>query len=98
MSNSVWESRVAPPVAAASTGPSGDKRGATGITVRTPLPLDAAEQQQLMDVLAQRFGAEQPVVFEVQPQLLGGVWLRIGDRILDGSLRGRLEALRKQLK
>ncbi|HOG45411.1 MAG TPA: F0F1 ATP synthase subunit delta, partial [Anaerolineae bacterium] len=46
---------------------------------------------------ARRFGTGQPVTFAVDPTVLGGVWLRVGDRIIDGSLRGRLEALRKQL-
>src|SRR6266566_363809 len=33
----------------------------------------------------------------VEPSLLGGVVVRVGDRLLDGSVRGRLERLRNQL-
>ncbi|HPL30036.1 MAG TPA: F0F1 ATP synthase subunit delta, partial [Anaerolineae bacterium] len=68
-----------------------------GIIVRTAVPLAPAERTELEQVLARRFGTGQPVTFAVDPTVLGGVWLRVGDRIIDGSLRGRLEALRKQL-
>jgi F-type H+-transporting ATPase subunit delta len=33
----------------------------------------------------------------VDPDLIGGVVVRIGDRLIDGSVRGRLERLRNQL-
>ncbi len=34
---------------------------------------------------------------EVDPSLLGGLVVRVGDRLIDGSVRGRLERLRNQL-
>ena len=34
---------------------------------------------------------------EVDPALLGGLMVRIGDQLIDGSVRGRLERLRNQL-
>lgn len=67
-----------------------------GAVVRTAVPLTAEEQARFERAI-QRFEPGRWVTFEVDPQLLGGVWLRVGDRIIDGSLRGRLEALRKQM-
>jgi F-type H+-transporting ATPase subunit delta len=34
---------------------------------------------------------------QVDPSLLGGLVVRVGDRLIDGSVRGRLERLRNQL-
>ncbi len=67
------------------------------VVVRTAVPLTPEERSQLEGLLARRFGPRRPATFEVDPQVLGGVWLRVGDRIVDGSLRGRLETLRKQM-
>lgn len=74
-----------------------DRAGRDVITVRTAVPLTADERSQLEELLIRRFGARWRVTFEVDPQLLGGVWLRVGARIIDGSLRGRLDALRSQM-
>jgi F-type H+-transporting ATPase subunit delta len=67
------------------------------IVVRTAVPLTPDERAEFEKVLARRFGPGYRVVFEEDPQVLGGVWLRAGDRIIDGSLRGRLQSLRKQM-
>lgn len=72
-------------------------RSAREIVVRTAVPLTPEERAEFQRVLGQRFGPAYRVVFQEDPQVLGGVWLRVGDRIVDGSLRGRLEALRKQM-
>ncbi|MCL6429891.1 MAG: F0F1 ATP synthase subunit delta [Anaerolineae bacterium] len=65
--------------------------------VRTAVPLTPEERAELERLVAARFGRGRRVVFQVDPELLGGVWLRVGGRIVDGSLRGRLEALRRQM-
>ena len=73
-------------------------RGGRGaITVRTAVPLAPDERSRLQELLARRFGAGRRVTFEVDPQVLGGIWLRVGPRIIDGTLRGRLEALRRHM-
>lgn len=65
--------------------------------VRTAVPLTVDERAELERLLAQRFGPGRRLAFEVDPSLLGGVWLRVGGHVVDGSLRGRLEALRRQM-
>jgi len=78
----------------ALTRPRGTVRS---VVVRSAVPLTEQERSRLEFALAQRFPEAGPVSYEVDPQLLGGVWLRVGDRIIDGSLRGRLEDLRQHL-
>ncbi len=64
--------------------------------VRTAYPLTPKEKSRFEDVLARRFAVRR-VGFEVDPSLIGGVWLRVGERIIDGTLQSRLDALRRRL-
>lgn len=75
----------------------GAKRARPDIVVRAAVPLTPAERREFEGLLAARFGAGRRVSYEVDPSILGGIWLRVGDRIVDGSLRGRLQALRRQM-
>ena len=61
-------------------------------------PLDAVAQRQIQGALARRVGAEVAVEFAVDPELIGGVVARIGDVLLDGSIRTQLEQLGETLK
>ena len=47
--------------------------------------------------LAERFGADLEFQFEVDASLIGGVYLRVGDQVIDGSVAGKLAALRDRL-
>ena len=60
--------------------------------VLTPGDVDAL-RQRLADLTGQRVELHT----EVDPDLLGGIVVRIGDRLIDGSVRGRLERLRTEL-
>jgi F-type H+-transporting ATPase subunit delta len=42
-------------------------------------------------------GARAEIVTAVDPDLIGGVTVRIGDRLIDASVRGRLERLRDHI-
>jgi F-type H+-transporting ATPase subunit b len=65
--------------------------------VTSALPLNNEEQETVKkDVLA-RVGA-QAVTFRVDPSILGGLVIKVGDKILDGSVAGRLEGLRQNLR
>jgi F-type H+-transporting ATPase subunit delta len=66
-----------------------------GITLaREP---DPALKQQIIGALASAVGKEIVAGFFVDPEILGGAIVRIGERRLDGSLRQRLTRLRRQL-
>ena len=65
--------------------------------VTSALPLTDQEQDTVKkDVLA-KAGA-QAVTFRVDPSIMGGLVIKVGDKVLDGSIAGRLEGLRQNLK
>ncbi|MEW6406169.1 MAG: F0F1 ATP synthase subunit B [Chloroflexota bacterium] len=65
--------------------------------VTSAVPLDDAEQKAIKkDVLA-KVGEQASVTFRVDPVILGGLVLRIGDKVLDSSVAGQLEGLRQSL-
>jgi F-type H+-transporting ATPase subunit b len=65
--------------------------------VTTALPLQADEEASVrQDVLA-KIGAKN-VAFRVDPSILGGLVIKVGDKVLDGSVAGKLEGLRQSLK
>jgi F-type H+-transporting ATPase subunit b len=66
--------------------------------VTSALPLSKAEQASVMHNILNKIGAKTNVKFRVDPQILGGLVIRVGDKVLDGSVSGQLEGLRKSLK
>jgi F-type H+-transporting ATPase subunit delta len=65
--------------------------------ITSAVPLTSDEQAALRDKLVERYGADLEFQFEVEESLLGGIHLRVGDRVIDGSVAGRLAALRDRL-
>lgn len=73
------------------------RTGGTSAEVTSALPLTPEEQETVKrDVLA-KLGSGATVSFKVDPSILGGLRVRVGDRILDGSVAGRLEELRQSV-
>ena len=65
--------------------------------VTSALPLTDQEQAAVKtDVLA-KVGA-QAVTFRVDPSILGGLVIKVGDKVMDGSVAGKLDGLRQNLK
>lgn len=58
---------------------------------------DAALQEEILRALAARFGKTVIAEFTVDPDLLGGMVVRVGDEIVDGSVRSRAAHLRRRL-
>jgi F-type H+-transporting ATPase subunit delta len=58
---------------------------------------DAKTQKQVVDRLAKALGREVRAYFRTDPRILGGVVVRVGDRILDGSVRRRLTAVQRRM-
>jgi F-type H+-transporting ATPase subunit delta len=61
-------------------------------------PLDAAQQERLREVLARRVGASVTLRLQQDPKLIGGLVVRLGDLLLDGSVRTQLENLGASLR
>jgi len=65
--------------------------------VRTAVPLTAEQEQRLADELTRTYGKRISVLADVDPQLLGGAVVRVGDQLYDGSVARRLEQVRAAL-
>jgi len=70
----------------------------TQVTARYAVPPTDDEQRALADILSAYLGHPVSVESEIDPQIIGGIWIRIGDQVIDGSLAGRLEMLRHHLR
>ena len=60
-------------------------------------PADPALQQEIQAALSRQLGKEVLAAFHVDPEILGGTVVRVGERIHDGSVRRRMTKLRRQL-
>jgi ATP synthase F1 delta subunit len=65
--------------------------------VSSAVPLTSDEQAALGQRLEARLGQPLELRFEVEPSLLGGVVVRVGDQVIDGTVKGRLDALAQTL-
>jgi F-type H+-transporting ATPase subunit delta len=66
--------------------------------VRTAIPLNDQQRRSLAAALAKATGKKVDVKVLVDPSILGGVVSKIGDTVIDGSIKHRLEQLREQVK
>ena len=74
-----------------------ERQGITHATATSADALTPEETRALTQRLEQLTGGKIALDLQVDPGLLGGVVVRIGDRLIDGSVRSRLERLRNQL-
>ncbi|HEY2893078.1 MAG TPA: ATP synthase F1 subunit delta [Pirellulales bacterium] len=72
-------------------------RGRVLVHVRTATPVQDGLSQSLRDSLSKLFGGEAKIEAEVDPALIGGIMLRVGDTVYDGSLARQLEQVREQM-
>jgi F-type H+-transporting ATPase subunit delta len=65
--------------------------------VRSPIPLTEAQERRLTEALTRLYG--RPISLQVEPDdsLLGGLVVRVGGEVIDGSIAGRLAAARRTL-
>ena len=76
----------------------GEDEGVKDALVTSAFPLNEAQQQALVAELEMHFGSRLRPRVEVDSSLIGGVRVAVGDRILDISVRGKLEAMASVLK
>lgn len=72
-------------------------RGASPLRIESARELDPGELRSLVDQLARRYNTTFDVTQTVDPQLIGGVRITMGDKHIDGSVAGRLDDLARML-
>ena len=63
------------------------------VTVESAVEIDATTRQRVVAGLANQYGPDLVVQYQVTPALLGGLRIRVGNDVFDGSVQGRLERL-----
>ncbi len=65
--------------------------------ITTAVALTEEERQKLEARLMEQFGPNLEFLYQVDPEILGGIIIQVGDKLIDDSVRGRLQALRQKL-
>jgi F-type H+-transporting ATPase subunit b len=76
----------------------GEKVSGASADVTSAVPLTDKEQEQVKEDVLAKLGGSATVSFKVDPSILGGLIIRVGDKILDGSVAGKLENMRQTVK
>lgn len=69
----------------------------TSAEVTSALPLTNDEQETIKRDILSRIGQAATVTFRVDPSILGGIIIRVGDKVLDSSISGQLSDLKQSL-
>jgi F-type H+-transporting ATPase subunit delta len=73
------------------------KSGSSDATVYSAFALDAAALADLAATLEKRFGRKLNLKVELEPELIGGVRVVVGDEVLDTSVKARLQQMKAAL-
>ena len=73
------------------------REGIAKARVTTAVPLKESEQRELVNRLERESGRKLRATFGVEPTLIGGAKVQIGDHLIDSSVRAKLVALGRQL-
>jgi F-type H+-transporting ATPase subunit delta len=75
-----------------------EAKGITRAEVSSASPLSSEEVSGISEVLKKVAGQEVQVEVKEDPSLIGGVVAKIGDLVLDGSVKSQLQSLRESLR
>ncbi len=65
--------------------------------ITSAIPLDQEQKNAIIQQLRSKYGPALEVSFEVDPAILGGLIVRVGDHVLDESVRSRLSAVQQRM-
>jgi F-type H+-transporting ATPase subunit b len=69
----------------------------TSAEVTSALPLSTDEMNAVKNDVLSKVGSQATVSFRVDPDILGGLVIRVGGKVLDASVAGQLESLRQSI-
>jgi F-type H+-transporting ATPase subunit delta len=90
--------RQLPEILAALSDIAADTRNSAVAEVRTAVPLDEDQRKQLAAALSKATGKRIELKALVDKSVLGGVYAKIGDTVIDGTIRRRLQQLKEQVR
>jgi F-type H+-transporting ATPase subunit delta len=73
------------------------KSGVSDAAIYSAFPIDAAQLADVKAALEKRFGRRLDAQVTVEPALIGGIRVVVGDEVLDTSVKARLEAMKSAL-
>ncbi len=74
-----------------------ERRSRAVAEVHTAIPLDGDRRERLAEALGTATGKQVELKALVDPSVIGGVFARVGDQVIDGTIRRRLELARERL-
>jgi F-type H+-transporting ATPase subunit delta len=63
------------------------------VTVESAVEVDPATRERVAAGLAKQYGPDLNIRYQITPALLGGLRIRVGNDVFDGSVKGRLDRL-----
>jgi F-type H+-transporting ATPase subunit delta len=72
-------------------------RGIEQAEIVSAVSLDDQQQQRIAELLSEIAGTEVRVTARVDPEIIGGLLARVGDRLIDGSTRTKIQTMRRNL-
>lgn len=75
-----------------------DFEGVVDARIESAYPLTDAQVSEIVAALAAKYGRQVKATVAVEPELIGGVAIRVGDEVMDASVRGKLAQLAGALK
>jgi F-type H+-transporting ATPase subunit delta len=63
------------------------------VTIESASPLDLEERNRAADLVIAQYGKDLTFQYQVTPEILGGLRIKVGDDVLDGSVQGRINRL-----
>jgi F-type H+-transporting ATPase subunit delta len=71
--------------------------GVSDATVSSAFPIESSQLPDVVAALERRFGRRLNVTVAVEPELIGGIRVVVGDEVMDTSVKARLEQMRVAL-
>jgi F-type H+-transporting ATPase subunit delta len=89
---------VLPQIAALFDGLKNDAEGIATAQIDSAFPLTDAQVAELKGALEKRFGKKIEATVNVDPELVGGARITVGDTVIDASVRAQLQSMANQLR